>query len=54
MTALIEYAKAWAGVKRGALRCLLRGHKWCYGGTGNFTGYIERCERCPAVRQIPQ
>ena len=34
--------------------CGLIGHRWRYAGTGVFTGYIERCERCPEIVQVPQ
>lgn len=29
-------------------------HEWLYGGTGDFTGYIEKCPKCGEIRQIVQ
>jgi hypothetical protein len=38
----------------GRIVCRLRGHRWHYGGTGAWTGYIETCARCGETVQVPQ
>jgi hypothetical protein len=38
------------------LLCLFYGHDWRYyeDHSREYTGYLERCQRCGAIVQVPQ